>query len=468
MMDENIVKTISDFKQSHPGVISETETDTGKILKFIEAITSAEKRRQNEKIMEQVSKDVDATIDEKQRLREYAAVQALSEPRPMERFITAYRYSHIGHEQILKAIIYSEVLKSSTTTKGLQPGVSGKRGSGKTHAARSSVHLLPRESLYTATLSPKALFYKNPAQKTTFFMDDVVLQDDMISFLKRKMTQFQEPTVHGIVDNKAWVEKTVDKRMVFIMTAVSGKPGDEQLSDRVLLIDIKNEKADDDDYYKFESNRRMRGEPEFPENQDVILCRDMLSHIRKNDFRVMMPKLDFVYYADRRLMGMCYDIMEASAILNYRNRKTEMDNETIIVYAEQADLDNALDFDMFRYSDSKATERLTKSERAFDMKAQELLVKMKTEARAFTEKQLSERTETNPSTLKAYLYGHGNNATSFKEGDGLCGKTDWYMVDSQKDNETESVKNFITIKKHEYSGIGSKYSWILEDHHDRS
>ena len=459
MIDQNIVKTISDFKQTHPGIISEDETNTGKILKFIEAYTVAEKRRTNEKLMSEVSKEVKISLGEKERLREHAAVMALSEPDPMQKFCTAFRYSHVGHEQILRAIVYAECLKSSTTTKGLQPAITGKRGAGKSHAVKTSVHLLPNDAVYTATLSPKALFYKNPADKTTFYMDDVVLPDEMVSFLKRKMTQFQEPTIHGIVDNKTWAEKTVGIRMVFIMTSV-GQGGDEQLSDRALSIDIKNEKVDDEAYYKFESERRMKGLPEFPENEDVLLCRGMLSHIRRNEYRIVMPELDFSYYSDRRLIGQLYDLMEGSAILNYRNRKTERAEEIILVWADARDLAAALDFDMFRLSDADSDERLLKSERAFDDKVQTILEKNGWGSHDWTEKQLSELTDTNPSTLKKYLYGHGNNASSLKEGQGLCGKTKWYNVDSQKDIATESVKNFITVRSHKYAGIGKSFAWI--------
>jgi hypothetical protein len=458
-MDQNIVKTISDFKQSHPGIIPEDEENTDKILKFIEAYMGAEKRRINEKIMSEVSKDVEISLEEKERLREHTAVCALSEPNPMQKFITAFRYSHVGHEQILRAIIYAECLKSSTTTKGLQPRIMGKRGSGKSHAVKTAVHLLPENAVYTATLSPKALFYKNPAPKTTFYMDDVVLPDEMISFLKRKMTEFQDNTVHGIVDQKQWVEKVVGPRMVFIMTSV-GQTGDDQLSDRALSVDIKNEKMDDDAFYEFESERRTKGMPEFPENQEVMLCRDTLSHIRRHEFRVIMPVVDFAYYHDRRLIGQLYDLMEGSAILNYRNRETQTDGDVIVVYATADDLAAALDFDMFRFADSEADDRLLKTERAFDDKVQAILRENKWGSHDWTEKQLSYETDTNPSTLKKYLYGVGNTASSFKEGQGLCGKTKWYNVDSQKDIATESVKNFITVKSHTYDGLGKSFAWI--------
>lgn len=359
----------------------------------------------------------------------------------------------------MRAIIYSECLKSSKTTKGLQPAVLGRRGSGKSHAVKTAVHLLPKEAVYSATLSPKALFYKNPPEKTTFYMDDAVLPDDLVSLMKRKQTQFQECTTQGVVLDKKWVEMSIQKRMVFITTSVNSL-GDEQLSDRALVIDIKNEKSDDLEFYRFENERRQKGLPEFPECEEVQLCRDMITFIRDHEFRVNLPALDFAYYSDRRLIGQTYDLMEASAILNFMNRDHQDDKGVIVVTATSDDLQNALDFDMFKCADKDTEERLLLSEKAFDMKVQGILKSGFREEISYTEKELATKTGTHPSTLKKYLYGHGNNAESFKEGQGLCGKVTWYKVDKQKDPSNDAVKNYITISIHEYSGIGSSFAWL--------
>jgi hypothetical protein len=450
----NLPQDFIEYKTKHPDFFPDTEP-IGKQLKCFETFKTRERQRDAEREMSKVSANVDMVIAEQERLREYRAVSALSEQYPMQHFINAYSQSHIGHYQILRAVIYAECLKSSCTTKGLQPAVTGSRGSGKSHAVKTAVHLLPKDSVYTATLSPKALFYKKPEQKTTFYMDDAVLQDDLVSLMKRKQTQFQEPTVYGTVMDKKWAEISIDKRMVFITTSVS-QLGDEQLTDRALLIDIKNEKADDEDFYKFENERRILGLPEFPETEEVSLCRDMLSHIRRNEFRVMMPSLDFAYYSDRRLIGQCYDLLEASAILNYKNREVQLDGDTIVVKATSDDLANAMDFDMFRFSDSDTLSRLSKSERAFDIQVQALL--NGDEIKKYTEKELSDKTRLSVPGVRNYLYGRGNSALEIKDGVGLCGKTTWYKIDSCKDHITESIKNHIVICKHMYNM--QQFAWI--------
>jgi len=396
--------------------------------------------------------------DPKEIERQANVISALQD-NPMEKFIAAYKLSHIGHYQILRGIIYAVCLKSSGTTKGLQPVITGKRGSGKSHGARTAIHLHPTNGLYTGTVSDKYLYHVKPADKTTFYMDDVDLTDNFTSFLKRKQTEFQQDTTYGTQDGPDWVTISVGKRMVFITTATS-QQGGNQLSDRALTIDIKNESLDDEEFYTFEKERRMKGLPEFPECPEVWLCRDILEHIAEREFHVMLPSLDFAFYHDRRLIGQCYDMMEASAILNYLSRDHEVDEDgVIVVKATQEDLDNALDFDMFKFADKETDDRLLKSERAFDQKVQSLIPSDK-DSKTWTQKQLAIDTGTNESTIRKYLYGHGNNAESFGEGDGLCGKTRWYHVDKQKDAVADAVKNVVIVHKHTYQQKGESFAWI--------
>jgi len=442
-----------EYKEQYPDFFPEG-TPIEKQYAYFTNMRAIEIRRQNEIEMQKVTKDVDEVQQEKAILREIQIKKALSE-NPMERFIAAYKVSHIGHYQILRAIIYAECLKSSGTTKGLQPAVTGSRGSGKSHAVKTAVHLLPKDSVYTATISPKALYHMKPKAKTTFYMDDAILDPDLVSLMKRKQTEFQETTRYFTMIGREWDFLEIERRMVFITTSVS-QLGDEQLSDRALLIDIKNEKADDQQFYEFENDRRTKGLPEFPESEDVLLCRDMISHVRSHEYRVILPGLDFLYYSDRRLIGMAYDLMEASAILNYLSRKHSVDNGVIVVEATVDDLANALDFDMFRNNDSETLARLSKTERGFDEKCQKLL--NGDESLNYTEKLLAEKTGMSVPGIRNYLYGRENTPNTIKDGIGLCGKTTWYVVDTQKDLSTDSIKNYIIIKKHTYAN--KSFAWI--------
>lgn len=446
-----------EFKARHPDFFPPHEP-LEKQYAFFKTYSAMERQRKNEAAMRNTVAELDKETEENNRVREYRAVKALSSTDPMDYFLKAFQISHIGHYQILRAIIYAECLKSSCTTKGLQPAVTGMRGSGKSHAVKTATHLLPKDSIYTATLSPKALYYKRPQSKTTFYMDDAVLPEELVSLMKRKQTQFQEPTVYGTVIDKKWAEISIDKRMVFITTSVA-QLGDEQLTDRALLIDIKNEKADDEEFYRFENDRRMRGLQEFPETQEVTICRDMLTHIRNHEFRVVIPSLDFAYYNDRRLIGQCYDLLEASAILNYKNRKTAMDGSTIVVDADERDLANALDFDMFNFNDRDALARLSKSERAFDLQIQRLL--NGNDRKTFTEREIAEHLNLSVPGVRNYLYGRSNTACTIKDGVGLCGKTRWYKIDTCKDTSTESVKNHVIVYKHNYEFVN--FAWIKQD-----
>lgn len=434
------LKWLDQNKESFP-----EGTSDEKAVKFFLAERSRIRQRENERIMNAQAIEIEAERNEAIRLRTHRAINALSEDNIIEKFRAAYRLSHVGHDQVLRAIVYAECLKSSCTTKGLQPAITGQRGSGKSHAVRTTVHLLPQDAVYTGTHSPKALYYKNPDPKMTFYMDDASLNEEMVSLMKRKQTEFQQKTTYDTVDNKKSLTLVINPRMVFITTSVS-QLGDEQLSDRALVIDIKNEKADDDAFHKFEQERRSKGLPEFQECEEVNLCRDILSHIRSLEFRVLIPKIDFAYYHDRRLMEMVYDLMEASAILNYRHRKHEKVDGIIIINAAKDDLANALDFDMFKFSDSETFSRMTKSERAFDERVQS---KINGAGKLFTERELAEAAGTSVPAVRNFLYGRGNSSSTVKDGVGLVGKTKWYSPDLLKD--AEAVKIHIYVTKHEFS-----------------
>lgn len=403
---------------------------------------------------------------EKENSEEYkkihtAAIKELKTKNPMEKFIAAYKQSHIGHYQILKAIVYAECLKSSCTTKGLQPAVNGKKGSGKSHAVRTSVHLLPRESLYRGTLSPMSLYHMKPKPKTTFYIDDAVLDTQLIATMKRKQTEFHENTDYYTLVDREWKTITIPKRMVFILTSVIAA-GDDQLSDRSLLIEIKNEKSDDEEFYKFENLRRMEGRPEFEETEDVSICREMLSHIDSKEFKVVVPSIDFAYYHDRRLMGQIYDLMEGSAILNYMNRKNDehLGKDIITVYATKEDLKNAIDFDMFKFSNKNAAERLTKTDIAIDEKIQNLFTG---DVCKFTEKELAEKLNVTLPTMRYYLYGKTKDgksltAAAVEEGKGLCGKCPWYKPDIEKNTEVSKI--YITVMKTNNSIIHNTFAFL--------
>lgn len=378
-------------------------------------------------------------------------------------FTEAFKQVHVGHSQIMRGVIYSAVLLSSSTTKGIQPAVTGTRGSGKTHAIRGALHLVPRAMYLRDTLSPKALFYMTEAgllvAKTIIYLDDAVVGEELNALFKRKQSEFQDYTPQTTVIDRKAERMLVPPRLVIIMTSV-GAQGDDQLNDRQLVVDIKNEKADDEEFYKFESDRRAKGLPEWAETDEVFLCRAILTHIRAREFHVKLPQCDFSFYSDRRLQGQVYDLMEASAILNYKKREHSEENGIISVTANEDDLKNALDFDMFTFTDKEVETRLTKTLVAINQKLQAAIPPTQ-DSKDFSEAEIATLLKLTVPTTRSHLYGRGLTSHTVQPGKGLVGSASWVSVDTKKDNEVNKIQ--ITVRRHTVN-VGGVFAWIkLED-----
>ena len=243
------------------------------------------------------------------------AEEILQTGSPLETLLIGFRFNHRGHEETARSIIYAACLQSSQTTKGLQPSITGEKGGGKSHSVRSTLHLMPPEFIWDSSLSTKALYYNKPPEKCIIYIDEK-LPDEVVDVLKRVMTNFQTETIHKTVLDKKGADLHIPKRLVFINTSV-WEGGDDQLRDRTLSVGILNETIDYSSYYEFEMQRRMEGRPEFEINEDILICREIMRHIKEREFIVKIPKIDFAYKHDTRLMNQVFDLMEASAILNY-------------------------------------------------------------------------------------------------------------------------------------------------------
>ena len=366
-----------EFKAKYPEYFP-ADTPIEKQYKVYTGILATRKLQQERDVeyMQKLDRDVEAAnkIREKEKLKE-KAISILSNGKPIEFLMNSFRLNHAGHEEIARAVIYSTVLQSSTTTRGVQPSITGSKGAGKSSAINSVVNLFPQPYVSNSSFSPKALYYNPPIEKSIIYIDDIVLNEELVSLIKRCMTNFQTETRHKTIIDKKGTELVIPKRLVFIGTSV-WEVGDDQLKDRSLNVGIINEKKDDDEYYKFERARREEGRPEIVVNEDVLLCRAMLEHIKSLEFVVkMIPNIKFRYLTDRRLLNEFYDLVEASAILNYKQRNSKFDGGVITVEANQLDVEAALEFTIFRHADEKPEGRLTKAELAFDQKIQNEVLK---------------------------------------------------------------------------------------------
>jgi hypothetical protein len=370
-------------------------------------------------------------------------VNAIMENSPiMTVFESTYSKLHCGDFESLRCVIYASCLMSSVSSRGLHPALTGDAGKGKTSSIKAALHLLPSTAIISGSLSPKVLLYMEMVVhgKTIFFIDDILLNEEIGAVLKRCMSNFQEGTVHHIVNKGKHEVHRLPPRCMVINTSVEAQ-GDDQLRDRQLLIGVTG--GDDTSYVKWEQARRINGEMELPITPDVQICRRIMDTIRQREFQVHHHRgIEFTYKSDRRLVNQLYDLVEASTILNYKQRTHETIDGVIHVTTADADLDAALDFSMFGLATKDTFGRLTRAENRFDQMIQQEINQQLKEM-PFTERQLSDIYGRSLQATRKLLYGWKGNQNNITGG--LCEHTKWY----QPEYDRIQMKQVIICKKHE-------------------
>lgn len=374
---------------------------------------------------------------------------------PLMELKAGYSINHFGNDEVLKAVVFAACLQSSCTTKGLQIYVNGEKGSGKSSALRAAIHILPPTAVINSSFSSKALFYEELISKTIIVLDDSDLKEDHVTLLKRCITNFQTETHHKTVINHKLVKQKLPSRMLWLGTSVL-EEGDDQFRDRFVSITIKNSKLDNDDYVKWELDRRGQGRLEVETTRDVEVARAIMQHIRDKEFIVEgIDKIRFAYTWDRRLINIFLDLVEASAILHYLQREhTEVPNSNLItVTPNQMDIQNAMSFSFFNHLDPAAEGRLTTAQIALNNMLQEALGK--TELREFTESEIASMYKKSVQSIRKLLYGKDGNRNDIKAG--LCSNAYWIRP-AQSELQQKTI-NVVVVQKH-VSDMKSDFAWF--------
>jgi hypothetical protein len=383
------------------------------------------------------------------------ALDILKNGDPLGFFMDQFHENHSGHDELARCITYAYCVQSSGTSKGIQPETTGAKGSGKTHAVNSTLHLFPEELVYETTFSPKSLYYQPPKQGSIIYSDED-LDPDLVKLVKRMMTNFQRDTRHTTILEKSVKTFVIPKRQVFLSSTVLGD-GDDQFSDRTVQVGISNTDDDDRKYAEFEARRRQEGRPEFIVTENVLIARQMMRIIREREFEVTMPRIDFAYLSDRRLINIFYDLVEASAILNFMKRGGEEPDEDGItrITPTNDDISAALSFEMFRFSHRDMETRLTKAQVSLHNLIQSHIRNRNGNKVTVSEGEIVDLYGKSQQAVRKLLYGKDGTPQIITGG--LLDRTPWYVVSWDRD----SGKNIIECEKTGIiSGIQNSFAWI--------
>jgi hypothetical protein len=291
-----------------------------------------------------------------------AATELMKYSDPVDYIIKVYNRLHIGDTGIGKVLLLSIACQSVLNSEGLQPKLSGSSGKGKTHAAKTMLHLIPGVGYkLEGSLSAKSLFYHPDLQAgTVVFSDDVRINDDLEDTLKRSMTNFQQKTHHMTVINGKPKTLEIPERITWWMTSVDN-PFSDELLNRLFGLDVDDSADQDSAVTQQQLNQAKYGEVAFPDNEkDIQICRAIIHMVKSKIFKVSIPYADRIVWkgsGDRRNLPRFLDLIKAFAVLRFMQRIEFLDNE---ILADVKDFEDAKAL----YEQGKAglTTKLTEAE----------------------------------------------------------------------------------------------------------
>ncbi len=242
--------------------------------------------------------------------------------------------NHLGDIPYQKVLIASVASTSSLTSNGIQPGSTGDKGSGKSDACAATYHLIPNDRRLDGSLSPMSLFYlqeKGRLQAGMVLFSDDVEYEPILPIYKRSTARFQQGITHYTVSsgkNREAMELHIPPRLSWWLTSVESVPN-EQANDRQSPISTDSSPVHKKMVSKEIGTRRARKEIRLTEDEGILVARAIIADIYDNGpFKVLIPQADkaeWLKYADFRGQEQFWDLVDALAILRWRQRVIDSD-----------------------------------------------------------------------------------------------------------------------------------------------
>jgi hypothetical protein len=324
------------------------------------------------------------------------ALEIMKNGDPIKYVLDVYNKHHAGDRETGLALLCGVACQSTITSSGLHPAINGPSGGGKSHAAISFVHLIPEEHKLVASISAKALLYmENLKSGTVVFVDDIVLNDELKSIMKRSSTFYQIGMQHDTVTKAGKpLSLHTPPRIMWVITSVDSDYGDEVLN-RMLALDVVTTTEQKEAVIEHMMKKAASGQDDLPENSEVLICREIIRQIKQHIFNVVIPFANRIEWKDKdsaRNLGIFLDLVGAFAVLRFMQRKVTDG----IIEATEADFNDAKT--LYKAISVKQTTKLTEKER-------KIAIMIYNSKGGATVTEMSERLSIPPTTLRASLIG---------------------------------------------------------------
>ena len=142
---------------------------------------------------------------------------------------------HVGDDTIIRAMLLSAAAINVTNSKGIHICITGEKGTGKSHAARTVCNHIPQSRVIYGGLSDMALYYHKFPAGSIIVMDDEDLSDNLRNVLKQATMDWDKSAEHRTVINHNEATMRAPLRTPWWTLKVE-KPGDDQVLDRQLVM----------------------------------------------------------------------------------------------------------------------------------------------------------------------------------------------------------------------------------------
>jgi hypothetical protein len=294
------------------------------------------KQNQDRQQKEEQFHKLDQTVETKSRERaarakkdwvEQEADRILREGDPIGYVKEQFSKIHIGDDIIFYGLLASIGSQLCRPSEGIQPGLTGESGKGKTDACRALFHLLPEEYKMRGSFSNKSLFYHLKKPGTILFFDDAArLSDEIQDMIKQSTSAFQESFLHRTVDQGKPKELALPARLVYWITSVGGN-FELQFLNRQLNLSVDDSTNQDERVMSITLERYRQGDGRFSESEEVNICREIFKILKDLEtLTVKIPFADKIHWnqpKNRRNLPMFLDTVNAFAALRQYQRERD-------------------------------------------------------------------------------------------------------------------------------------------------
>lgn len=270
--------------------------------------------------------------EERQAAAKERALDIMKNDNPMQFVLGTIRKEHIGDGVIEEATCVSIAGQSCSNTDGIQIGINGEPGSGKSHSLKMHLLLIRKKHKIEASLSAKAMYYAPLKPGMIIFSDDTEPDEAMEQTIKRATTNYQETTEHRTVKDQSGLTLTIPPRINWFLTSVESTSSTQLLSRQFKCNTIETQQQKDMITQKQLENAHDARHGLTDVNDDVLTCRYIYDEIKSHVFKVTVPyakRIKINDNRDARNTNMFLDMIKGYTIFNFMQRDTDEEGNLI-------------------------------------------------------------------------------------------------------------------------------------------